>query len=53
MSYHVSYAMYDISVINAINDIFDAVAVCHKQVQSMSIWVLKEALEAKECSQRL
>ena len=44
---------YAISVINAINGIFDALAICHKLVQCMSIWVSKEAFGPQECSQRL
>ena len=53
IAYRMSYTMYVISVINAINDIFYASAVCHKQVQCMLIWVSKEALESQERSQRL
>ena len=53
IAYRMSYTKYVISVINAINDIFDALVVCHKQVQCMAIWVSKEALEPQECSQRL
>ena len=53
IAYPMSYTRYVISVINAINDIFDALVVCHKQVQCMAIWVSKEALEPQECNQHL
>ena len=53
IAYRMSYTKYVISVINAINDIFAALVVFHKQVQCMAIWVSIEALEPRECSQRL
>ena len=51
MEYFMSDDRYVISVINAINGIFNALAICHKLVRWMSIWMSKEALGPQECSQ--